>query len=163
MLLFSAVTMIALYVMQRVQHFSRGTRRNWVRYPSPRVQYGCLVHYQYKLAELLRRDHHELLHPDGRARLPQFRFRGRRDRIGHCFHTWNYAARKEHNGKFLGRHHPRHIVGSASAVRGVLARTRVARGSAEFSSLRQEQTNRAAKPAVSSPRRFKVRNEPASR
>ena len=74
MLLFSVVSMMVLYLIQRragipaVQ--SAEVRRS--ESAAPGVQHGRLVHHQYQLAGLFGRIHHELLHPDGRLAYHNF-------------------------------------------------------------------------------------------
>ena len=77
MLLFSMVGMLVLYAMERLQYYSAAesaaVRRGRAR---SRIQHRRELHHQYQLAGLWRRIDHELLHADGRARLPQFRLGG---------------------------------------------------------------------------------------
>ena len=87
MLAFSLVSMLVLYAMQRLQGLLplnpqglAGVRAG------PRVQHRGLVHDEYELAVVRGRDDDELLHADGRARVPQFRLGRRRDRPRYRVH-----------------------------------------------------------------------------
>ena len=56
-LLFSVVSMLVLYAMQRLQGCCRSTRRDSARVaPDARLQHRGLVHHQHELAGLQRRD-----------------------------------------------------------------------------------------------------------
>ena len=103
MLLFSGVSMLVLYLIERTQQILplespevRGGRRR------PCLQHGGLVHHQHQLAELWRRSHHELSHADGRAGLSQLRLGGGWHCTRDCVHSRHLAARKRHHRQFLG-------------------------------------------------------------
>ena len=91
LLLFSAVSMLVLYGMQRLQAVLPWNPQRLPGVPArSRVQHRSVVHDQHELAGLQRRIDHELLHADGRARVSQLRLGGgrhrRRDRVHprHC-------------------------------------------------------------------------------
>ena len=97
LLIFSVVSMLVLYAMQRLQAvlpfnpqgFGAGRAR-------PRLQHGRVVHDQHELAGLRRRVDHELPHADGRARLPQLRLGGGRHRRRDRVHPRHRAAGEGH-------------------------------------------------------------------
>ena len=108
MLLFSGVSMLVLYLIERVQGLK------WMPWnpqhfagveAASRVQHRRVVHHQHELAELRRRIHHELFHADGRPRLSQFRFRRRRYRSGHRRHSRHRAEGIQDHRQFLGGCH----------------------------------------------------------
>ena len=106
MLLFSVVSMLLLYLMQRVQlHLPFNPQKFGGRDAgAPGVQYRGFLHHQYQLAGLFGRDHHELLHPDGGAGLSQLRFCGGRHRAGDCLHSRHRAPADADHRQFLGRY-----------------------------------------------------------
>ena len=72
MLLFSVVSMLLLYLIQRIQLHLPFNPQKFAGSDAgtPGIQHRRVLHHQYQLAGLLGRDDDELLHPDGRARLP---------------------------------------------------------------------------------------------
>ncbi len=106
MLLFSLVSMLLLYLIQRVQLLPAAESAEVCGgiAGAPGLQHGGFVHYQYQLAVVFRRVDHELLHPDGRPGVPQLRFRGDRHRAGHRLHSRHRAAADEDHRKLLGRY-----------------------------------------------------------
>ena len=103
MLLFSGVSMLVLYLIERLQQMlpleSAEVRGGGSR---SGFQHGGLVHHQHQLAELWRRSHHELSHADGRPGVSQLRLSGGRHRAGHCVHSRHRAARERDHRQFLG-------------------------------------------------------------
>ena len=101
LLLFSVVSLVVLYAMQRLQSLlpvePAGLRR---RRPRPRLQYGGVVHDQHQLAGVQRRIDDELFHADGRARLPQLRVGGRRHRGGDRLHPRHRQKETDTIGNF---------------------------------------------------------------
>ena len=97
LLLFSVVSMLVLYAMQRLQQVlplnPQGVRRGRA---GPRVQHRRVVHDQHELAGVQRRIDHELLHADGRPRLPQLRVGGGRHRGRHRVHPRHRAEGEGH-------------------------------------------------------------------
>ena len=86
LLLFSVVSMLVLYAMQRVQRYLPLNPQGFAGGGAgPRVQHRGVVHDQHQLAGLQRRVDHELLHANGWSRLSQLRLGGgrhrRRDRV----------------------------------------------------------------------------------
>ncbi len=105
MLLFSLVSMIVLYLMQRLQGLS-AVQSAEVRSRQSRarcLQYGGFVHDEYELAGLFGRKHDELLHPDGRPRLSQFCFCRCGYRARDCFHSRHRPPPDADDRKLLGR------------------------------------------------------------
>ena len=91
----------------------------------PRLQHRRVVHDQHELAGVQRRIDHELLHADGRARVPQLRVG--RSRASPSRSPSFAASRAEgagHDRQLLGRHGPRARCGSccrsASSARSLL-------------------------------------------
>ena len=101
MLLFSVVSMLLLYLIQRVQASCRSIRRSWQRSrPTLGVEHGGFVHHEYQLAGLFGRDHDELPHPDGRAGVSQLCFGGDRHRAGHRVYSRHRAREMKTIGNF---------------------------------------------------------------
>ena len=88
MLLFSVVSMLLLYLMQRVQgYLAAESAEICGGSASSGFQHGSFLHHQHQLAELFRRNHHELSDADGWSRLPQLHFCGSRHRAGDRLHS----------------------------------------------------------------------------
>ena len=106
MLLFSLVSMLLLYLIQRVQLHLPFNPQKFAGSDAgaPGVQHGRLVHHEYQLAGLFGREHDELLHPDGWSRLSQLCFRGDRHRAGDRVHSRHRAAADEDHRQLLGGH-----------------------------------------------------------
>ena len=133
MLLFSGVSMLVLYLIQRIQQFLPLNPQKFAAVGSDLgIQHGCLVHHQHQLAELWRRSHHELSHPDGWAGVSQLRFCRGRYRAGDCIHSRHFAARKRNHRQFLGRPYPDHSVGAAAGLHRLCAGPGFARRGAEL-------------------------------
>jgi hypothetical protein len=83
---------------------------------------GQLFHHHH-LAGLQRRDHHELLQPNGRAMYAKFSGRRRRPGGWRGVHPWSGAADFGNTGKFLGGLDARLTVDSVtrSVTRGAIA------------------------------------------
>src|SRR6185436_5492904 len=67
-----------------------------------RLQHRRIVHDEYQLAELWRRDHDELSHADGGSGLPQLHVRGSGRRPGNRIHSWNRASPDANHWQLLG-------------------------------------------------------------
>ena len=92
-LLFGVVSMLVLYVMQRLQQLLPLNPQGFgAGRAGARVQHRRVVHDQHQLAGLWRRNDHELFHADGRPRLPQLR-PGRRWHL--CCHRVHPRHRPE--------------------------------------------------------------------
>ncbi len=132
MLLFSGVSMLVLYLIERTQQFlpwnPAEVRRSGSR---SGFQHGSFVHHQHQLAELYRRSHHELSHADGWAGLSQLRFRGGRHCAGDCVHSRHRPPGKRNDRQLLGRSDARHSVGTAAGVHRFRAGSGLARRGAE--------------------------------
>ncbi len=100
MLLFSGVSMLVLYGIQRLQLILPLNPQKLAAWSRSGVQHGGILHHQHQLAELWRRDHHELSHADGGPRISQFRFRRGGHSAGNRFHSRHRAARKKTIGNF---------------------------------------------------------------
>ena len=101
MLLFSLVSMLVLYLMQRLQQWLPLNPQGFGGGAAgPRVQHRGLVHDQHELAGVRRRDDDELSHADGRARVPQLRLGGGRHRAGDRVHPRHRAREKDTLGNF---------------------------------------------------------------
>ena len=88
MLAFSVVSMLVLYAMQRLQALLPLNPQGLAaRRHRSRLQHRGVVHDQHQLAVVRRRDDDELLHADGRARVPQLRLGGGRHRAGDRVHS----------------------------------------------------------------------------
>ena len=68
----------------------------------PGVQHRRVVHDQHELAGLPRRNDDELLHADGRPRVPQLRVGGGRHRAGHRVHPRHRAAARRRRSATSG-------------------------------------------------------------
>ncbi len=85
MLLFSLVGCLFTYAILRLQHIAAAeSARTRAVERAPGVQHRRQLHDQHQLAELRRRIHHVVFLADGRAGVPQLRFRrdGHRHRRG---------------------------------------------------------------------------------
>ena len=80
----------------------------------PGLQHGGQLHHQHQLAVLHARNHHELLHPDGRAGHPQFLLGGRGHRGGHRVGARLRAPLGEDARQLLGGFHARHALHPAA-------------------------------------------------
>ena len=115
MLLFSGVSMVVLYLLQRVQgmlpfnpqKLAQGSSRSG-------LQHRGLVYHQHQLAGLHAGNHHELSDPDGRAGVPQLHFGGGRHRAGHRPHSRHCPPREEDDRQLLGGPGPLHAMGAAA-------------------------------------------------
>ena len=119
MLLFSVVSMLLLYLLQRVQGYL-AVQPPEARSSSagPRFQYGSIVHHQHQLAKLFRRDHDELSHADGGSGISQLHLGCRRHRSRDCLHSWHCPPPDEDHRQFLGGHGSGLPVGVVAALRG---------------------------------------------
>ena len=118
MLMFSGVTMVVLYLLQRMQgHICRSIRRIFRRSAGPGVQHGRLLHDQHKLAGVRAGNDHVVPDADGGPRLPQFYFRGGRNCSGHRHRSRHRAARTGHPRKLLGGHDARDVLGADADLR----------------------------------------------
>ena len=112
MLLFSVVSMLVLYLMQRVQGILPLNPQKFAGVPPPLAfQYGGIVHHQYQLAELFRRNHDELSHADGWSCLSQLHVGRGRHRTRDRLHSRHCSPPDADHRKFLGRYGPRHPCG----------------------------------------------------
>ncbi len=137
MLLFSGVSMILLYLIERFQ-----VRLPW----NPQhlaecaagfgVQHRCIVYHEYELAGLFRRNDHELFHADGRACVSQLHVRCDGHSPGDRRDPRDCPARKRNHREFLGGSDACNLVGSAARLRGDCIVFRIARNDSEFQALR---------------------------
>ena len=117
MLLFSVVSMLVLYLIQRVQQWLPWNPQGFGAVAArSRVQHRGVVHDQHELAGLRRRDDDELSHADGRARVPQLRVGRHRHRARDCIHPRDLTKREGHPRQFLGRSGPLLAVGVAAVL-----------------------------------------------
>ena len=66
MLLFSAVSMLVLYLLERTQQWLPFNPQKFPAVPADlALEHCCLIYYQHQLAVLYRRAGHELSHADG--------------------------------------------------------------------------------------------------
>ena len=138
MLLFSVVSMLVLYLMQRVQQWLPWNPQRFAgRAAGPRVQHRRVVHDQHELAGLQRRVDDELSHADGRARVPQLRVGGDRHRAGDRLHPRHRAEGEGHARQLLGRSRPLLAVGAAAVLPRRRAGARVAGRRPEPAAVRQ--------------------------
>ncbi len=115
LLMFSVVSMLVLYLMQRMQQVLPFNPQGFgAGRAGPRVQHGRVLHDQHELAGVQRRVDHELLHADGRPGVPQFRVGGDRSRGRDRVHPRHRPAREGHAGQLLGRPGARHALGAAA-------------------------------------------------
>ena len=132
MLLFSGVSMLLLYVIERVAAWLPWNPQALATSATDLgVQYRRFVHDEYELAVLRARNHHELFHANGRARVSQLRIRGRRHRAGHRSDSRHRAPRNEHDRKFLGGSGALISLGAAAGVHRHRDVLRLARSGAE--------------------------------
>ena len=104
LLLFSVVSMLVLYAMQRLQALLPFNPQGFGRRRAgSRLQHRRVVHDQHQLAGVQRRVDDELLHADGRARVPQLRVGGGRHRGRHRLHPRHRAEGEGHDRQLLGR------------------------------------------------------------
>ncbi len=80
MLAFSAVSVLLLYLLERVQHWLLLSLGPAQRAARAGLEHCRVVRHQHQLAELLRRVHHGLPGPDERARGAELRVRRGRHR-----------------------------------------------------------------------------------
>ncbi len=79
MLLFSLVSLLVTYAIERLQHVLPFNPQKLAAVSSrSRLQHRRQLHHQHQLAELRRREHDELPHADGGARVAQLHARRRR-------------------------------------------------------------------------------------
>ena len=107
------------------------------------LQHRRLVHDQHQLAVVRRRDDDELLHADGRPRVPELRVGGRRHRAGDRLHPRHRRARARDARQLLGGHDARHALGAAAVLPGRVAAAGVAGGRAELQALRPRAARRS--------------------
>jgi len=82
MLLFSGVSMLLLYLIERVQVWLPWNPQGWGNV-APDLAFNTAVIYdEHELASLFRRNDNELFHPDGRAGVPQLHVRRDRNSPG---------------------------------------------------------------------------------
>ena len=104
MLLFHLFCFASLYAMLRLQFYLPFNPQGMTGVSlGPGAQHGDQLHDQHQLAELRRRDHAQLLHPDGRAHGPQLRLGCGRHRHGHRAHPRLRAAVGADRRQLLGR------------------------------------------------------------
>ncbi len=144
-LMFSVVSMLVLYVMQRAAARAAvqpaGIRAGGA---GPRLQHGGVVHHQHELAGLRRRDDHELLHADGRPRVPQLRVGGGRYLGGDRLHPRHRPAGEGDARQLLGRPGPGLALRPAADRHRRLAVPGVPRRRAEPQAVRQGRGSRSA-------------------
>ena len=147
LLLFSVVSMLVLYLMQRVQQWLPWNPQGFgaVR-ARPRVQHRRVVHDQHELAGVQRRVDDELLHANGRPRVPQLRVGGGRHRGRDCVHPRRRPEGEGHDRQLLGRSRPRSAVGAAADLHRRRAGARVAGRRPEPPSVRQSRASSIRRP-----------------
>ena len=84
--------------------------------PGPRLQYRRQLYVEHQLAELRRREHDELPHPDGGAHHPELRVRRYGHRARHRAHPRLRAGLGQDGRQFLGRPDAVHFVRAAAAL-----------------------------------------------
>ena len=93
LLAFSAVSMLALYVLQRLQGVLPLNPQAFARRRAGSgLQHRGVLYDQHELAVVRRRDHDELSDADGRARVPQLHLGRGRHRSGHRVRPRHCAA-----------------------------------------------------------------------
>ena len=118
-----------------------GIRR---RRAGPRLQHRRVVHDQHELAGVQRRIDHELLHADGRPRVPQLRVGGGRHLGRHRVHPRHRPEGEGHDRQLLGRHGARVALGAAADRDRRRAVPRLAGRGAEPQAVRQGRGARSA-------------------
>ena len=112
MLLFSVVSMLLLYLIAaRARIPAAQSAEVCSGCAGPGFQHRSVVHHQHQLAELFRRNHHELPDPDGGSRLPQLHLGGGRDRAGNRLHSRHRPPADADHRKLLGGHGSLHASG----------------------------------------------------
>ena len=91
-------------------------RRDGQRHAGDRVEHRGLVHHEHQLAELLRRVHHELPDPDGRARGAELHVRRGRPGGGDRDDPRVHPVPDGQARQLLGRPDPGHHPAAAAAV-----------------------------------------------
>ena len=112
-----------------------GIRRNSLPSKRPCVQHCRILSDEHELAELFRRNHHELSHPDGGFGLSQFWLGGGWYRPGDSVRSRHSASRKRDHRKFLGRHHSNQPVGIAAELHRLRPDSGVSGRRTEFETL----------------------------
>ena len=145
LLLFSVVSMLVLYAMQRLQHVLPFNPQGFgpVRAGSG-VQHRGVVHDQHELAGVRRRNDHELFHADGRARLSQLRVGGGRHLGRDRVHPRHRPEGEGHDRQLLGGHGSRLAVGAAADRDRRRAVPRLAGRGAEPQAVRHGRGDRSA-------------------
>ena len=146
MLLFSVVSMLLLYLMQRMQlHLPFNPQKLAASDArAPGVQHRRFVHHEYQLAGLFGREHDELLHPDGRSCLPQLHFRCDGHRAGDRLHSRHRPPADADHRQLLGGHGARLPVGVAAVLHHRRAAAGFAGRGAEPEAVRHGEAGRAA-------------------
>jgi hypothetical protein len=108
MLLFSLVSMIVLYLMERLQGYLpfNPQKLGAVNPPRAGVQHRSFIYDKHQLAELFGRDDNELFHPNGGSRLSQLHVCGSGNCAGNRFHSRRRASPDADDWQFLGRSCP---------------------------------------------------------
>ena len=145
LLLFSVVSMLVLYVMQRLQQWLPWNPQGFAGVaPGPRVQHRRVVHDQHELAGVQRRIDHELFHADGRPRVPQLRVGGGRHRGRDRVHPRHRAEGEGHARQLLGRTWCALALGAAADLRSSARCSSSRRASCRTSAVRQGGGHRSA-------------------
>ena len=100
---------------------------------SARLQHRRVVHHQHELAGIQRRIDHELLHADGRARVPQLRVGRSGNRRCDCLHSRYRSQRAGHHRQLLGRSRTEPRCGSSRRSASSLRSPSYRRGSSRIS------------------------------
>ena len=133
MLLFSVVSMVVLYAIERLQGLLPFNPQKLAgRAARARLQYRRVVHDEHELAGLQRRVHDELSHADGGPRVPQLHLGGRRHRARDRVHPRHRAAGRRTRSAISGWTLTRaDALGAAAGLPRRRARARVAGRRAE--------------------------------
>ncbi len=119
LLAFSLVGILLTYLIQRLQGMLPFNPQGFggkLISTRPGVQHRRQFRHQHQLASLHARNHHELLHPDGRAGRAQLHFGGGRHRHRHCAGARIFAPLGQDHRQFLGGYHARHALRAAAAL-----------------------------------------------
>ncbi len=146
MLLFSAVSMLVLYAIQRIQGMlaiQSATLRQRNSSASC-LQHGGVLYDEHQLASLLWRSHHELFHADGGISPTQFHLSCRRHRVGDRVYPRYCSTPDADARQLLGRLRALLSVGVAAILHCRSAVPGVARCCTKSEALRHRKTCRAA-------------------
>ena len=112
-------------------------REAWCRLARPRLQHGGELRHEHELAELHRRDDHELSHADGRPHGPELRVGGGGHGRAGGAHPGIRAPIRRDDRQFLGRSHAHHAVHPLAALLRLRAGPRLAGRRADLRPVRE--------------------------